>query len=95
MITTEGLLTVEHQAVTLSKYSVQVQDDHKHLQTVSHPRLSQTPFRSPQLALFDLGPGDWLLYWKTPEYAPVHRRRRIESIIQLPLIDLSSAYPHS
>jgi len=49
---------------------VDLQEDHKHLSQVSHPRLAQTPFRSPQLALFDLGPGEWLLYWKTPELAP-------------------------
>jgi len=85
----EGSLKVEHQAVTLSRYSVELQDDHKHLRTVSHPRLSRTPFRSPQLALFDLGPGEWLLYWKTPERAPKDHRRPTESIMQLPLLDLS------
>jgi hypothetical protein len=46
----ECSLKVEHQAVTLSRYSVELQDDHKHLQVVSHPRLADTPFRSPQLA---------------------------------------------
>jgi putative transposase len=86
----EGSLKVEYQAVTLSTYRVDLQDDHKHLRAVSHPRLSRTPFRSPQLALFDLGPHEWLLYWKTPEYAPAHRKRRIAGIIQLPLIDPSS-----
>ena len=85
----EDSLKVEHQAVTLSKYSIQVQDDHKHLQTVSHPRLSQTPFRSPQLALFDLGPGEWLLYWKTPDQVPTPRKHRITDIIQLPLLETS------
>ena len=33
----EGSLKVEHQAVTLSQYEVKLQDDHKHLQAVSHP----------------------------------------------------------
>ncbi|HEY4387308.1 MAG TPA: hypothetical protein VGN34_22860 [Ktedonobacteraceae bacterium] len=42
--------------MTLSKYIVELQDDHKHLSQVSHPRLADTPFRSPQFALFDLGP---------------------------------------
>jgi len=84
----EGSLKIEHQAVTLSRYSVELQDDHKHLREVSHPRLAETPFRSPQLALFDLGPGEWLLYWKTPELAPAGRRRRVAGITQLPLFDL-------
>jgi hypothetical protein len=84
----EGQLVIEHQAVTLSKYTVELQDDHKHLRTVSHPRLADTPFRSPQLTLFDLGPGEWLLYWKTPDQAPAHRRRRVAGMVQLPLFEL-------
>jgi hypothetical protein len=51
----------------------------------------ETPFRSPQLTLIDLGPGEWLLYWKIPDRAPAHRKRRIPGIVQLPLLDLS---PH-
>jgi len=66
---------------------VEQQDNHKHLQTVGHPRLADTPFRSPQLTLFDLGPGEWLLYWKTPEDAPAHRRHHDPFIVQLPLFD--------
>ncbi len=85
----EGSLKIEHQAVTLSRYSVELQDDHKHLREVSHPRLAETPFRSPQLALFDLGPGEWMLYWKTPELAHTRRRRRVAGITQLPLFDLA------
>jgi hypothetical protein len=79
--------SVEHQAVTLSTYTVELQDDHKHLQAVSNPRLSRTPFRSPQLALFDLGPHEWLLYWRTPERTPKSRRRREVFIVQLSLFD--------
>ena len=83
----DGSLKVEYQAVTLSTYRVELQDRHKHLRAVSHPRLADTSFRSPQLMLIDLGPHEWLLYWKTPEYAPAHRKRRIEGIVQLPLFD--------
>lgn len=35
------------------------------------------PFRSPQLPLFELGPDDWLLYLRLPEYAPVSTVQRI------------------
>ncbi|MBO0790753.1 MAG: hypothetical protein J2P36_07365, partial [Ktedonobacteraceae bacterium] len=83
----EGSLRVEHQAVTLSQYRIELQDDHQHLRAVSHPRLSHTPFRSPQLALFDLGPDEWLLYWKAPSYAPARRKRSVPGIMQLPLFD--------
>ena len=82
----DGSLKIEHQAVTLSRYSVELEDDHKHLQTVSSPRLSTTPFRSSQLALFDLGPGEWLLYWKT-EHVPGKRRRRVPGIVQMLLFE--------
>jgi len=83
----EGSLTVEYKAVMLSKYSVELQEDRKHLQAVSYPRLAQTPFRSPQLTLFDLGPHEWLLYFRVPSYAPRHRIRRARGIVQLPLFD--------
>lgn len=98
----DGSLKIEHQAVTLSKYEVELQDDRKHIQAVSHPRLQETPFRSPQLALFDLGEGEWLLYWKTPELARVRRRRHGTDIMQLSLFDVaagaeatSQAFPHA
>lgn len=84
----EGSLKVEYQAVTLSKYTVELQDDHQHVQAVSNPRLQETPFRSPQSTLFDLGPHEWLLYWKTPDHAPAHRGRRVPGIVQLPLFEL-------
>jgi transposase len=83
----EGSLKVEHQAVTLSTYTVDLQDDHKHLRAVSSPRLAKTPFRSPQLLLFDLGPHEWLLYWRTPDHTPARSRRRVRGIVQLPLFD--------
>ncbi len=85
----EGSLRVEKEAVTLSQYEIELKDDHKHLKQVSNPRLSSTPFRSPQLTLIDLGPDSWLLYWKTPDQAPAHRKPREASLVQLPLFELS------
>src|SRR6266704_167152 len=58
----DGSLKVEYRAVLLSQYTVELQEDRKHLRQVSNPRLVDTPFRSPQWTLFDLGPNDWLLY---------------------------------
>ena len=84
----EGSLKIEHQAVTLSKYSIEAQDDHKHLKQVSNPRLSSTPFRSPQLTLIDMNPDEWLLYWKSPDHAPPHRRRHVPGMVQLLLFEL-------
>jgi len=50
---------------------------------VSNPRVAETVFRSPQLTLFDLGPDEWLLYWRMPSYAPRHRRQPGSKVIQL------------
>jgi putative transposase len=57
----EGSLKIEHQAVTLSQYKVKLQEDRKRLQDVSHPRLVETPFRSPRLTLWTLSSDEWLL----------------------------------
>jgi putative transposase len=85
----EGSLKIEYQAVTLAHYTVELQDDHQHLRTVGNPRLVKTPFRSPQLTLWTLGPDDWVLYWRTPDSAPARRKRRVPGIMQqLPLFDL-------
>jgi putative transposase len=84
----EGMLKVEYQAVTLSKYTVELQEDRKHLKEVSNPRLADTPFRSPQLTLLDLGPHEWVLFWHLPEYAPARRKRQGPGIVQLLLFDI-------
>ncbi len=84
----EGSLKIEYQAMTLSKYSVELQEDRRHLREVSNPRLADTPFRSPQLTLIDISPHEWVLYWRTPSYAPAHRKQRIREVVQLPLFDL-------
>ncbi len=84
----EGTLKIEYQATTLSKYTVELQEDRRHVREVSNPRLADTPFRSPQLTLIDLGPDEWLLYWRTPAYAPARRKRQVPGIVQLPLFDV-------
>jgi len=55
---------------------------------VSNPGLADTPFRSPQLTLIDLGPHEWVLFWRMPEYASAHRKHRVQGIVQLPLFDI-------
>ena len=86
----EGTLKVEYQAVLLSQYSIELQEDRKHLRRVSNPRLVDTPFRSPQWTLFDLGPDDWLLYLRLPEYAARRSIRTVKGLVQLDLFDARS-----
>ena len=84
----EGTLKLEYQAVTLSKYHVELHDDRKHIKDVSHPRLAETVFRSPQLTLFDLGPDEWLLYWKVPSHAPHRSTQSGAKVTQLVLFEV-------
>ncbi|HTD19075.1 MAG TPA: DDE-type integrase/transposase/recombinase, partial [Ktedonobacteraceae bacterium] len=84
----EGTLKIEYQATTLSKYTVELQEDRRHVREVSNPRLADTPFRSPQLPLIDLSPTEWLLYWRTPQRVPARRQQQVSGIVQLPLFDV-------
>ena len=84
----EGTLKLEHQAVTLSKYRVELHNDLKRIKDVSNPRLAETVFRSPQLTLFDLGPDEWLLYWKAPSYTLRRRKPSGGKVIQLALFEV-------
>jgi hypothetical protein len=77
-----------YQAVTLSKYTIALQEDRKHLKEVSNRRVAETPFRSPQLTLLDLGPQQWVLFWCLPEYAPACRNRQGQGPVQLQLFDI-------
>ena len=85
----EGTLKLEYQAVTLSKYRVELHDDRRHIKEVSNPRVAETVFHSPQLTLFDLGPDEWLLYWKVPSYARSLRRSPGSPVTQLALFEMS------
>jgi putative transposase len=66
-------------------------EDNKHITEVSNPRVIETSYRSPQLTLWTLGPDEWLLFKKLPDYVPRTKRKRIE-VIQLPLPDLDDGH---
>jgi hypothetical protein len=81
-------LKVEHQTITLSRYHVELHEDRRHVQAISHPHAAETVFRSPQLILFDLGPDEWLLYWKVPAYAPRRRHAPLSNVTQLIMFEV-------
>ena len=87
----DGSLRLEHEAVLLSSYSIAFGGDGKHIREVRNPHLLDTPYHSPQLSLFDLGPDDWLLYLREPEYAP----RRHASGSRFVQLALPAAVPAS
>jgi transposase len=83
----DGQLKIEYEATTLAEYQVNLEAKHHHVEQVRGGHIIKTPFRSPQLSLFNLEDG-WLLYLPARERAPYHHRpRNPENIEQLPLPD--------
>jgi hypothetical protein len=60
----------------------------KHIKEVKNPRVIETGYRSPQLTLWTLGPEEWLLFLKLPDYAARKKPKGAPDVIQLPLLDL-------
>jgi hypothetical protein len=82
----EDTLKVEHQATTLSLYSVRLSPDQQQITEVKNARRLETHFRSPQLDLWQLSDTEWLLALRRPE--PVARRKQgniVPLARQLPL----------
>ncbi len=87
----EDTLKVEHQATTLSLYSVRLSPDQRQITSVSNAHRLVTHFRSPQLDLWQLSDTEWLLALRRPE--PV-AQKKLRNIIpfarQLPLPDFGT-----
>lgn len=75
-------LKVEYEDTDLAFYTVAWHEDNTHITQVSHPRLIETSYRSPQLTLWTLSPDEWLLFKRLPDYAPRQTRKSVE-VIQL------------
>jgi hypothetical protein len=67
----ENTLKVEHQATTLSLYSIRMDAEQQQITEVKNSRRIETHFRSPQLDLWRLSDTEWLLALRRPE--PVAR----------------------
>ena len=70
----ENTLKVEHQATTLSLYSVRLSPDQRQITEVKNAHRLKTHFRSPQLDLWQLSDTEWLLALRRPE--PVARKKQ-------------------
>lgn len=82
----EDTLKVEHQAATLSLYSVRLSPNQKEITEVKNARRLETHFRSPQLDLWQLSDTEWLLALRRPEPSPRKKASKITAIAQqLPL----------
>lgn len=69
----EDTLKVEHQATTLSLYSIRLSPDRASIAEVKNARRLETLFRSPQLDLWQMNETEWLLALRRPE--PVTRKK--------------------
>jgi putative transposase len=87
----EDTLKVEYQTTALALYSLHFSPDHEQIAGVTQARRIQTPFRSPQLDLWQLSETEWLLALRRPDPAPRRTRSKIVTLAQqLPLPDLSA-----
>ncbi len=87
----EETLKVEYQTTALALYSLTFQPDHEQIAKVTQARRIQTPFRSPQLDLWQLSETEWLLALRRPDPAPRQNRGKIIPLArQLPLLDVSA-----
>jgi hypothetical protein len=69
----ENTLKVEHQATTLTLYSIRLDADQQQITEVKNARRIETHFRSPQLDLWRLSDMESLLALRRPE--PVARKK--------------------
>lgn len=74
----EDTLKVEHQATTLSLFSVRLSQDQRDITEVKSVRRLETHFRSPQLDLWQLSETEWLLALRRP--ASVARKKSAKVI---------------
>ncbi len=65
-------------------------EDNRHIKEVKNPRVIETGYRSPQLTLWTLGPDEWLLFLKLPDYVARKKPKGAPEVIQLPLPDLDA-----
>ena len=79
-------LKIEYQETELAFYTMEWEDN-KRIKEVKNPRLIETGYRSPQLTLWTLGPDEWLLFLKLPDYTARKKPQRKPDVIQLPLLD--------
>lgn len=78
-------LTLEYADDTLATYKVKYQPGGKGLLDVSEPKLYDTPHRSLQPHLWELGDAEWLKVMRVPGYAP--RSHRVSFAAQASLLE--------
>ena len=80
-------LKIEYQETELAFYTMEWAEDNRHIKEAKNLRVIETGYRSPQLTLWTLGPDEWLLFLKLPDYAARKKRKQVD-VIQLPLLEI-------
>ncbi len=78
----EGNLKVEHQATTLSLYSIRLSPEGQQIAEVKNARRLETLFRSPQLDLWQVNETEWLLALRRPEPGVRKKRSRVVALAE-------------
>jgi putative transposase len=79
-------LTIAFADEALAQYTVSYGPDRRQLAAVAEARLFETPYRSPQLPLWERRADEWLTVIRVAPYAP--RRSRPHSAWQTPCLEL-------
>jgi len=87
-----SMLKIEYQDTELAFYTMEWAEDNRHIKEVKNPRVIETGYRSPQLTLWTLGPDEWLLFLKLPDYAARKKPQRKPDVLQLPLLALDTDF---
>jgi transposase InsO family protein len=83
----EGSLHLQYQQTMLAQYSCDYEPEQKSLNSLSDPILFQTPFKSPQLVLFELDHDQWLKIRQRPYFSRQKRVLRLAQQLPLPTIN--------
>ena len=75
----EDTLKVEHQATTLSLYSIRFSPKRQQITEVKNAHRLETHFRSPQLDLWQISDTEWILAMRRPE--PVTRKKPSKLVV--------------
>lgn len=87
----EETLKIEYQMTALALYSLTFQRGSEQIAEVTNPRRIHTPFRSPQLDLWQLSETEWLLALRRPERVAQRKWGKIVALArQLPLPEWSA-----
>ena len=80
-------MRLSNQDTELAFSTMEWAEDDTHIKEVKNPSLIETGYQSSQLKLWTLGPDEWLLFLKLPDYASRKKRKQV-NVVQPPLPEI-------